>query len=342
MQPNRSWQRTFFYALPFVAMITVLLVLLLIWVTRNLREEQMSQLRETASALVQQIILTRSWNAEHGGVYVERDPRTQPNPYLRDPDRDIVSVAGKRYTKLNPAYMTRQIAELSQQRHGNHFSLTSLRPLNPANQPDAWEKDALLAMERGAGEQMAVAAVGPARLFRFIAPLLLEAPCLRCHADQHYRLGDAMGGISVSLPMRRSDRIHEERAAVYLRVTAGVWAVLIGFIILVSWTESRRIAREMTHRIELTRLKSTIELAGAVAHEIRQPLTVLMSHGHIIQDSLGPDHEISRSCDAMIRQCGRINEAVTRLEELAEYKTKPYIGSERIVDLGIDRTKFES
>jgi len=49
-------------------------------------------------------------NALHGGVYVPVTESTQPNPYLEDPLRDVVTTDGLKLTKLNPAYMTRLIS----------------------------------------------------------------------------------------------------------------------------------------------------------------------------------------------------------------------------------------
>jgi len=36
---------------------------------------------------------------------------------------------------------------------------------------------------------------------RFMRPLITEEGCLKCHAEQGYRMGDVIGGISVSIPM---------------------------------------------------------------------------------------------------------------------------------------------
>ena len=66
-----------------------------------------------ARAFFQQIVTTRFWNATHGGIYVPISERTKPSPYLDDPDRDKITVDGLKLTKVNPAYMTRQIAEIA-------------------------------------------------------------------------------------------------------------------------------------------------------------------------------------------------------------------------------------
>jgi signal transduction histidine kinase len=341
MKPNNPLRLTFIYSLPFILIITVLFLSLRIWERNNIAREQKVELRETASALVEQIILTRIWNADHGGVYAAIDERTKPNPFLDDPERDIVSLAGKRYTKINPAYMTRQIAELLQERHGYRFHLTSLKPLNPANYPDPWEADALKAFELGSGEQMTIAVTGNERSFRLIAPLVTEQPCLQCHAKQHYSTGDVRGGISVTIPMKESDLIHSTRARAYLLAGLGLWLIIVTFIVLASWLLSRKVTRSIDREIELNQLKAIIELAGAAAHEIRQPLTVLSLQGQIIKAKIEAGEPLTRELDIVIKQCERINGTITKMQNITEYRTKPYLGNTRIVDLDVEPDKFK-
>ncbi len=154
----------------------------------------------TGRSFFQEVVVTRRWNALHGGVYVSVTPTTQPNPYLEDPKRDILTTDGLRLTKLNPAYMTRLISEVMRQEQGTQFRVTSLRPIRPENAPDAWERSALEVLESGAPEHFSVVDTGEGSLFRYIAPLKTEESCLACHAKQGYKLGDIRGGISVSIP----------------------------------------------------------------------------------------------------------------------------------------------
>jgi uncharacterized protein YneF (UPF0154 family) len=56
------------------------------------------------------IVLMRRWNALYGGVFVEKKEGVESNPYLSHPD--IETVDGKKYTKKNPALMTREISEI--------------------------------------------------------------------------------------------------------------------------------------------------------------------------------------------------------------------------------------
>ncbi len=142
----------------------------------------------------------RLWNAGHGGVYAQVTPDTPPNPYLDVPHRDITSTAGQRLTLINPAYMTRQLSGLIREHSDLRVHLTSLKPLNPANRADAWEAAALTAFEQGEKERSALVEEDGRLIARYMAPLVTQPPCLDCHAEQGYQLGDVRGGVSVSFP----------------------------------------------------------------------------------------------------------------------------------------------
>jgi hypothetical protein len=74
----------------------------------------------------------RSWSTTHGGVYVPIDASTPPNPHLSHiPERDLTSLAGKKLTLMNPAYMIRQMNEKFAEEYGVKGHITSLKPLRP-------------------------------------------------------------------------------------------------------------------------------------------------------------------------------------------------------------------
>lgn len=148
----------------------------------------------------QEIETTRLWNAKHGGVYVPISEETKPNPYLDVPNRDVITTTGINLTKINPAYMTRQISEIAQQENNIHYHITSLKPIRPANKPDEWEAAALYGFESGEKELFQF---NPDTMaYRYMAPLTTKEACLGCHAKQGYKLGDIRGGISVTIPAK--------------------------------------------------------------------------------------------------------------------------------------------
>lgn len=154
----------------------------------------------TGRSFFQSVLVTRRWNAEHGGVYVPVTPTTQPNPYLDDPLRNATTTGGMKLTKINPAFMTRMISQIAGKERGVQIHITSLKPINPANKPDAWEEKALRSFEQNTAETFAIEDRNGSTVFRYMAPLKTEQACLKCHAGQGYRLGDVRGGIEISFP----------------------------------------------------------------------------------------------------------------------------------------------
>ncbi len=160
------------------------------------------QLRRQGHAFYQEVVLTRDWAAGHGGVYVALTPGMEVNPFLsRIPGVKAVieDREGNRYTLKNPALITREISELAASKGLFQFRITSLKPLNPANKPDAFERAALERFEQGTAEYSIYEQQGNQVLYRYMAPLITTKACLKCHADQGYREGDVRGGISVTI-----------------------------------------------------------------------------------------------------------------------------------------------
>jgi PAS domain S-box-containing protein len=178
----------------------LLLLLSFLWNIQITRKNTATLAFNKSEAFFNQIVLTRSWNSVHGGVYVPVTDETQPNPYLKTILRDIESNDGLKLTQINPAYMTRQIAEINQEKKQVHFHITSLDPIRPANQADKWESEALTSFEQGNKDYFALVKNDSAQLFRYMAPLITDSTCLSCHAQQGYKIGDIRGGISVSFP----------------------------------------------------------------------------------------------------------------------------------------------
>ena len=185
----------FVFALLWILIVTISLFL-------NYRDsvgEQKRLAMVSAKSFFDQVVLSREWNAYHGGVYVPVTNETPPNPYLEVPMRDL-NIDGLKLTKLNPSYMTRQMAELAMKKIGVQIHLTSLNPIRPENKPTLMEENALNVFEEGTKE-LGIFIKGDSNTsFFYMAPLITENSCLQCHAVQGYKEGDIRGGISITLP----------------------------------------------------------------------------------------------------------------------------------------------
>lgn len=181
---------------------------------------------QTARSFFDLIVLTRTWNAQHSGVYVPVTESTQPNPYLDAPERDISIGQNRMLTKINPAYMTRQIAELAAKKEGTKLHITSLLPIRPENKPEPLEREALEAFQRGRKEVGQFVGEKGKETFFYMAPLIAEKPCLQCHAKQGYKEGDIRGGISFTLPFTPKIPIITLAAGHLLIGLAGIIGIL--------------------------------------------------------------------------------------------------------------------
>ncbi len=311
----------------------------------DLHRQGMEVASEGARNLFNMVVMTRAWNAAHGGVYVPVSDKAPVNPYLDHPRRDLVTLDGQRLTMINPAYMTRQISELARDKGGTVFHITSLKPIRPMNTPDAWERDALAAFERGAEEVIELrAGDNGATLLRYMAPLKVAPPCMVCHAKQGYKVGDIRGGISVTLPF---DRIvaaseHARRQTLFMHIAVFLVIALAGWGILellrrrwhdladnLTELESARNAMQIANT-ELAHARDSAESASrsksaflaAMSHELRTPLNGILGFAHLLQRTDLPAkavEQVRRISEQGGNLLTLVNEVMefTRLEALA-------------------------
>lgn len=159
----------------------------------------LSQTGRQARMLHKQILMTRKWVADHNGLFFMRQPGVEPNPFLKDPE--MVDAEGIRYVKRNPAMVTRELSSYAAQEGFCGYRVTTLKPINPDNAPDPWEKKSLLLFESGVAEVIEFTNKDNHPALRYIAPLAVEESCLECHDHQGYKVGDIRGGLSVTIPV---------------------------------------------------------------------------------------------------------------------------------------------
>jgi two-component system, chemotaxis family, sensor kinase Cph1 len=172
-----------------------------LWNLGEQEERSLAMAQNSAEITYENDVLYRRWAAKQGGVYVRLSKEVQPNPYLKMPDRDVVTTSGLPLTLVNPAYMARLVNQSAEAAGGSRGHITSLKPLRPENAPDAWEAAALRSFEQGVQEVSSMEVTADGESLRLMRPFVMEKTCLRCHAAQGYKEGDIRGGVSVSVPM---------------------------------------------------------------------------------------------------------------------------------------------
>ena len=198
----------------------------------------------------------RLWATKHGGVYVPMNERTPANPSLSHiPDRNIVKPNGDTLTLMNPAYMIRQMFDEYPIEYGTVGRIVSLKPLNPNNAPDEWEKEALLSFEKGEKEKFEFTDIDGEEYLRLIQPMITKEGCLKCHALQGYKVGDVRGGVGVSIKMHSLLQASGEQrnALVFFHLLI----LFVGFVGI--WVVSRRNIKKIKEKLEVDELLNKSE-----------------------------------------------------------------------------------
>ena len=99
------------------------------------------QAQHQARMLHNQLVLTREWVSDHNGLFFVKTDTVRENPYLNEPN--IKTDSGIVLVKRNPAMVTRELSEYAQRAGYGWFRVTSLKPVNPLNEPDAFERSSL-------------------------------------------------------------------------------------------------------------------------------------------------------------------------------------------------------
>jgi len=157
-------------------------------------------------------------------------------------------------------------------------------------------------------------------MLRYMAPLRVEEPCLKCHAEQGYKLGDIRGGISVSQSFAPIDGPTREgiRQGMWTHGSVFVLVAALGWLLLEllrrRWFElSRKIFELETTRGELVQSEKMASLGRMVAgfaHEINTPVGVAVG-------AVSQHEEILGRIDDMLTQEDVSEEALrSELEHL--------------------------
>jgi signal transduction histidine kinase len=83
-----------------------------------------------------------------------------------------------------------------------------------------------------------------------------------------------------------------------------------------------------------------VELAGAAAHELNQPLTSVMGYAQVLMRKLGSGDAHLPIVRTILDEADRMAAIVRKLGSLTRYETKSYVGGAQIIDL--DRSAQES
>ncbi|MCP3944876.1 MAG: DUF3365 domain-containing protein [Desulfobacteraceae bacterium] len=314
-------------AIGIICLWSLFIIVSWIWLTQVIQSGTIETARIEARTVFHNDLIYRQWNANHGGVYVPVSPDTPPNKYLKTKHREIQTPDGITLTKINPAYMTRQVHVLATKNYGYKNHITSLNPIRPQNVPDPWETKALKLFEKGKTEVSSVEIMDKTNYLRLMRPLITGKKCLTCHAKQGYKIGNIRGGISIAIPLSPLTAIERTNIITLSLIYGFLWIIgvagtLLGLFFLKRQIKKRHQAEEQLR--EHHKMEGVMEMAGAVCHELNQPLQMILGNSEIILMEMEPDHPLAKQLQNIQKQVERMSRTTRNLIKITNYETKQF------------------
>ncbi|RMG00196.1 MAG: hypothetical protein D6726_11665, partial [Nitrospirae bacterium] len=139
--------------------------------------------------------------------------------------------------------------------------------------------------------------------------------------------------ISIRLPASVSDLVHRDKIKRDIISFISIGFISLFFLSFTLWKLSKKISRGINTELEEVRLKALIELAGATAHEMRQPLAVIIGYSELLSDSTKRGEPADEEISIIKDQCYRMDEIIKKMLNITHYKTIEYTDGIRILDL---------
>ena len=108
----------------------------------------------------------------------------------------------------------------------------------------------------------------------------------------------------------------------------------INNIELLARIKSALIQRELTKKLLLDeKLQGILETAGAICHELNQPLQYLSGSSELILMNLTDDSPVFKDISKMKQQIEKMGKITKKLMGITSYETRSYAGNKKILDI---------
>lgn len=219
---------------------------------------------ERSQSLFQLVEIMQLWNAQHGGVYVSLSEEEPTDVYAKESWHTVTGASGQKLVAISPAEMTYQIAKTATQ-YGMSFHITNLGATHPNHKPDAWEIGALQSFAKGSVYQFELLTTEKPPVFRYMKPLFIQKPCLKCHEQHGYQIGSQHGGISITLS---AEPILEQLTAYRFKEALphiGLW--LIGVTAILLFYRKLRNYWQSLYQVQMDQERIIAEQTGQLTQE---------------------------------------------------------------------------
>jgi PAS domain S-box-containing protein len=100
--------------------------------------------------------------------------------------------------------------------------------------------------------------------------------------------------------------------------------------VMLDLTEKNRAARD---RFQKEKLQGVLETAGAVCHEMNQPLQTILGYTELSLADISPDNPAYLSLTKISKQIDRMAAITHKLQSITHYKTMDYDSKTKIIDI---------
>jgi len=87
------------------------------------------------------------------------------------------------------------------------------------------------------------------------------------------------------------------------------------------------------HDVTAEKLDAALKVAGAAAHELRQPLQAIVILAGLVEDDLNNRPSLEKHLGSIMTSCDRMDNIIEKMSEITRYRTKDYIDGRKILDI---------
>ena len=149
----------------------------------------------------------------------------------------------------------------------------------------------------------------------------------------YYQQGRDSNLNSIEIPMTVSDRVHRQKIKRDILSFLSIGLLSTVSVFFISWHLSRKVHHRLNREIEEKRLSALIELAGATAHEMRQPLSVIIGLTELLKIQIDSGEPVEHDLETLRQQCLKMDDIIKKMLHTTHYRTTNYIDGIRILDL---------
>jgi len=189
-----------FYARLIAVVWTVFLALFFYTDVRSEKKHVIEIARKQAIGVIHKLEEVKVWNTAYDAVYVVEGNQTPDN--LKVNPGAVSTTEGQRLSQIIFPTMWRQLSSINLYINDVETHTSSLKAVNPVNEPDPWETKGLNKLESGAKSYMSFEKTEEGlHVFKYMHPIYIEESCMDCHAVQGYKVGDVRAGITAKIPV---------------------------------------------------------------------------------------------------------------------------------------------